>query len=86
MEVPGVSTDSIPPLAKLVLIVNACLPGALMVVVVLKSKEELAGTASAVAKVYLPSYVLSIGSIAAWTAVGLWWTLPDENGNSVCAA
>mmetsp|Transcript_81076 Transcript_81076/g.121865 ORF Transcript_81076/g.121865 Transcript_81076/m.121865 type:complete len:509 (+) Transcript_81076:55-1581(+) len=76
--------DGVPNLAKLVIIINSALPGALIVVVILKSKEEMAETAAAVAKVYLPSYLLAIVSIAAWTAVGLWLTLPDEEGNSVC--
>jgi predicted permease len=42
--------SSVPPLAKLVVIVNASLPGALVVVVLLKSNPDLAETAAAVAK------------------------------------
>jgi hypothetical protein len=76
--------SSVPPLAKLVVIVNAALPGALVVVVLLKSNPDLAETAAAVAKVYLPSYLFSILSISAWTAAGLWITVPDENGLSFC--
>jgi hypothetical protein len=76
--------NGVPNLAKLVIIINSALPGALIVVVILKSEEEMAETAAAVAKVYLPSYLLSIITIAAWTAVGLWLTLPDDDGNSVC--
>jgi predicted permease len=74
----------VPALAKLVVVVNACLPGALVVVVVLKANESLADSAAAVAKVYLPTYLLSIVTIAAWTALGLWITLPDERGLSIC--
>jgi predicted permease len=76
--------NDVPNLAKLVIIVNAALPGALIVVVLLKSREECADTAAAVSKVYLPSYLMSIVSIGAWCAVGLWITLPDENGNTIC--
>jgi predicted permease len=76
--------DSVPNLAKLVIIVNSALPGALIVVVLLKAKEECADTAAAVSKVYLPSYLLSILTIAAWCSVGLWVTLPDEGGNTFC--
>jgi hypothetical protein len=75
---------SVPKLALLVLIINSCLPGALIVVVLLKSKVALAETATVVAKVYFLSYILSIFTIAAWTAIGLYVTLPDENGNTVC--
>jgi predicted permease len=76
--------SSVPPLAKLVVIVNASLPGALVVVVLLKSNPDLAETASAVAKVYLPSYLLSIVTISAWTAAGLWITIPDDEGRTFC--
>lgn len=76
--------DSVPNLAKLVIIVNASLPGALIIVVLLKAQEECTDTAAALSKVYLPSYLLSIFTIAAWSAVGLWITIPDEEGNSFC--
>jgi predicted permease len=75
---------SVPDLAKLVIIVNSALPGALIIVVILKSKEELADTAAAVSRAYLPNYLLSIVTIAAWTGVGLWVTLPNEDGNTFC--
>lgn len=75
---------NIPDLAKLVVIVNSCVPGAQVIVVILKSQSELADTAAAVAKIYLPSYLLSIVTIAAWTAVGLYVTLPDASGMTVC--
>lgn len=68
-----------PDLAKLVVIINSALPGALIVVVLLKSQPDMADTAATVAKVYLPSYLLSIFTIAAWTAVGLWISLPEED-------
>ena len=80
----------IPPMSKLVIIVNACLPGALVVVVLLKSRltgSELSTSDDAsavVAQVYLPTYILSIFSIAAFTSVGLYVTLPDENGLLFC--
>ena len=75
---------TVPNLAKLVVIVNASLPGALIVIVLLKCDERMAETASVVAKVYMPSYFLSIFTITAWTALGLWITLPDEDGQTVC--
>ena len=71
-------------LARLVLIINSCLPGALVVVVLLKSREELSQSAAAVASVYLPSYLLSIVTIAGWSAVGLLVTLPGDDGRAFC--
>lgn len=70
--------ENVADLAKLVVIINAAVPGALIVAVLLQSKPELAEMAAVVAKVYLPSYLLSIVTIAAWTALGLWIALPDE--------
>jgi hypothetical protein len=70
--------ENVPDLAQLVVIINAAVPGALIVAVLLQSKPELAEMAAVVAKVYLPSYLLSIVTIAAWTALGLWIALPDE--------
>jgi len=75
---------NVPNLAKLVIIVNSSLPGALIVIVLLKCDERMAETASVVAKVYMPSYFLSIFTIGAWSAVGLWITLPDEDGLTYC--
>jgi predicted permease len=77
--------SDVPPLSKLVVIINATLPGALIVVVLLKANPSLSDTADLVARVYLPSYLLSIVTITAWTAVGLWITIPDENGLSLCS-
>jgi predicted permease len=77
--------SDVPPLSKLVVIINATLPGALIVVVLLKANPSLSETADLVARVYLPSYLLSIVTITAWTAVGLWITIPDENGLSLCS-
>lgn len=74
----------VPKLALLVIIINSCLPGASIVVVLLKSKLVLEDTASVVAKAYFLSYMICIFTIAAWTALGLWITLPDEDGNTVC--
>jgi hypothetical protein len=76
--------DTVPNLAKLVVIINSCLPGALIVVVLLQQQNTLSKAAMVVAKVYLPTYLLSIVTIAGWTALGLWVTLPDEDGNTIC--
>jgi predicted permease len=78
-------TTNVPGLAKVVVIVNSCVPGALVIVVLLKQREELADTAAVVARVYLPTYLISIVTIAGWTALGLWLTLPDENGDLFCS-
>ena len=86
LDCSGVLASSgVPDLAKLVLIVNSSVPGALIVVVLLKSNPDLHETAGVVAKVYFPTYILSIVTIAAWTAVGLLVSIPDEDGNSFCA-
>lgn len=77
--------QSVPDLAKLVLTVNSSVPGALIIVVLLKSQPELNETANVVAKVYFPTYIVSIVSIAAWTALGLIVSIPDENGNDFCS-
>jgi hypothetical protein len=77
--------DRVPDLAKLVLVVNASVPGALIVVVLLKSNPDLHETAAVVAKVYFPSYILSIVTIAGWTAAGLLVSIPDEDGNPFCS-
>ena len=82
MDCGGV-LDSIPSLAKMVIIVNAGLPGAQMIVLTLKSKG-LSDSASIVAQVYLPSYLLSVVTIAAWTSLGLMISLPREDGTSFC--
>ena len=50
----------VPNLAKLVVIINSCLPGALIVVVLLKSQPALGETAAVVAKAYFLCYLLSI--------------------------
>lgn len=84
LDCSGNLLSGVPNLAKLVLIINSSLPGALIVIVLLKSREEMSETAAVVAKVYLPCYLLSIVTIAAWTAVALWVTLPDENGLTLC--
>ena len=78
--------SNVPNLAKLVLIINAALPGALIVIVILKSNPHLVSvdTAATVAKAYLPHYLLSIFTIAAWTALGQYITLPDDDGYTLC--
>ena len=71
----------VPSIAKMVVIVNAGLPGAQIVVLTLKAKG-LSDSASIVAKVYLPSYLLSIITIAAWTSLAL--MISREDGNPFC--
>jgi hypothetical protein len=80
----GALLASVPPLAKLVVMINSGLPGALIVVVLLKSNAAFAETAASVAQVYLPTYLLSVVTIAAWTTIGLWITVPDEDGYTMC--
>lgn len=85
---PSVLQD-VPPLAKLVVIINSGLPGALIVVVLLKSSSssnnsDRDAAARVVAQVYLPAYLLSIVTIAAWTTLGLYLTVPDEDGLTFC--
>jgi len=77
--------SSFPPLGKLVILVNAAVPGGLIVVVILKAKG-LSESASIVARIYLPSYLLSIVTIAGWTAVGLMISIPRSDGQSYCSA
>jgi predicted permease len=69
--------DGVPPMAKLVVLINSCLPGAQMVVVLLKSHDHMADSATAVAQVYLPSYLFSCVTIAGWTSLGLWLLLDE---------
>lgn len=73
--------DGVPSMAKMIVIVNAGLPGAQIVVLTLKAKG-LSDSASIVAKVYLPSYLLSIITIAGWTSLGL--VISREGGTSFC--
>jgi hypothetical protein len=73
----------IPDLAKMVVIINAGLPGAQLVVITLKSKG-FTDSASIVAKVYLPSYLLSAITTAAWTSVALFVSIPKDSGASFC--
>ena len=62
--------DSVPNIAKLVLLINSAVPGALVVVVILKA-QGLADEAAAVSKAYLPSYTLSVFTLAMWSSIGL---------------
>jgi hypothetical protein len=71
-------------LSKLVIIINSALPGALIVVVLLKSQPALSESAAVVAKIYFSSYLLSIIPIAAWTSIGLYLSVPREDGMSFC--
>lgn len=61
---------SLTPIAKLVLLVNSALPGALIVVVLLKT-HGLTEAALIVSQTYLPSYTLSVITIALWAAIGM---------------
>ena len=70
-------------MAKMVIIVNAGLPGAQLIILTLKSKG-LSESASIVARVYLPSYILSIITIAAWSSIGLMISVPREDGTPFC--
>jgi predicted permease len=76
--------DEVPGLAKLVVIVNSCLPGAQLIVLTLKSRG-LSDSASVVAQVYLPSYLLSVVTIAGWTSLGIIISTPNEDGLSFCS-
>jgi hypothetical protein len=58
------------PTAKLVLLVNSSLPGALIVVVILKA-NGFSKAASIVSQTYLPSYALSVITTAVWTSLGI---------------
>lgn len=82
MDCGGV-LDGVPNMAKMVVIVNAGLPGAQLIVLTLKSKG-LSDSASIVAQVYLPSYLLSVITIAAWASLGLMISVPREDGTSFC--
>ena len=81
----GNMLTNVPSAAKLVVMVNASVPGALVVVVVLKSKG-FTDTASILAQVYLPSYLISIFTIAGWTTVGLLISIPRDDGKSFCGS
>jgi len=72
------------PLAKMVILLNSAVPGALIVVIVLKTRE-LTETATIVAEVYLPIYLLSVVTISFWSSIGLIISIPDDNGNSFCS-
>lgn len=73
--------DGIPKMAKMVVIVNSSLPGAQIVILSLKAKG-LSDSASIVAQVYLPSYLLSIVTLVVWTSIGL--MISQEGGTSFC--
>ena len=83
MECGGV-LSGVPNLAKMVVIVNSCLPGAQLIVLTLKS-NGLSDSASIIAKVYIPSYLLSVVTIAGWTSLGLMLSLPRDDGTSFCS-
>jgi hypothetical protein len=68
--------DTIPHIAKLVLLIYSAVPGALVVVVILKA-EGLTEEAAAVSKTYLPSYTFSVFTLAMWSSLGLMVFRPD---------
>lgn len=80
----GGMLDGVSGLAKLIVIVNSCLPGAQLIVLTLKSRG-LSDSASVVAQVYLPSYLLSVVTIAGWTSLGIIISTPNEDGLSFCS-
>lgn len=72
----------VPNIAKLVLLVNAAVPGALVVVVILKA-EGFTNEAAAVSKTYLPSYTLSVFTLAMWSSFGLMAFHPETRSCKV---
>ena len=74
--------DTVPHVAKLVLLINSAVPGALVVVVILKA-EGLTEEAAAVSKTYLPSYTFSVFTLAMWSSFGLMAFRPDAG---ICQA
>lgn len=74
--------DSVPRIAKLVLLINSATPGALVVVVILKA-EGLTEEAAAVSKTYLPSYTFAVFTLAMWSSLGLMAFRPDAG---ICGA
>jgi predicted permease len=81
--------SGVAPLAKLVVIFNSCVPGAMIVVVLLKAQPHLSRTAAAISKVYLPTYLIAIFSMAGWTTLGLLVTIPassDDPTPMICPA
>ena len=75
--------DTIPHLAKLVIIVNSSVPPAMLVILSLKS-EGMSESAAVVSKLFTSSYLLSVISIAGWAAMGLMLSLPDDDGRYFC--
>lgn len=69
--------QNVPNIARLVLLINAAVPGALIIVVILKA-EGLTNEAAAVSKTYLPSYCLSVFTLALWSSLGLMAFHPDR--------
>eukprot|EP00559_Dactyliosolen_fragilissimus_P001333 CAMPEP_0184867338 /NCGR_PEP_ID=MMETSP0580-20130426/26115_1 /TAXON_ID=1118495 /ORGANISM="Dactyliosolen fragilissimus" /LENGTH=560 /DNA_ID=CAMNT_0027367563 /DNA_START=270 /DNA_END=1952 /DNA_ORIENTATION=- len=75
--------NNIPSIAKPLILINSAVPGALVVVVILKS-HDLSHSASAISKIYLSSYILSVFTIAAWAVCGLILSIPSQDGTSFC--
>jgi hypothetical protein len=73
----------IPYLAKVVVSVKCLLVRCLDCDCRIDVSRRRAVTAAAVANVCLSSYLLGIVAHAGWTTLGMWLTLPDEEGHSV---
>ena len=73
----------VPHMAKLVVLLNSAVPSALLVILSLRS-EGLPESAHVVARCYLPSYLLSVLTVAGWSAVGLMLSIPGEDGAYFC--
>ena len=73
--------SDISPLAKLVVLINAALPGAQIIVIVLKSIEATE-TSAIVARVYIVHYLLNAITITGWASLGLILFSPKD-GNAL---
>jgi len=62
--------DFIPNIAKLVILINSAVPGALVIVVVLEA-HGFADEAATVSMTYLPTYIISVFTLAMWSTFGL---------------
>jgi predicted permease len=80
LELSGL-LGSIPNIAKLVLLINSAVPGALVVVVILKA-EGLTREAAAVSNTYLSSYTISVVTLAVWASIGLMAFRPQSGEQS----
>mmetsp|Transcript_22803 Transcript_22803/g.25401 ORF Transcript_22803/g.25401 Transcript_22803/m.25401 type:complete len:541 (-) Transcript_22803:259-1881(-) len=88
----------LPHLFKLVMMVVSSAPSAMTIIVVLKavagksiiindpSGNHASCLARRIGKLYLPLYALSTVTVAAWSLIGLFISLPDEDGRYFCEA